>query len=174
MECVRGQPLSNPTVDDLVTASLTPGGERVLLPVDHIDWRVLQEFASRRRHARGGGRRAPVDRRGNPRAVPGAAAAAGRDRPNDRSPRERRRCCSRCPDFSAPITITADDDDLPRAGGINIEERNISVNGAAIAGGGAQSPPELPLIEPERIGTPPLVITLNEAYRYALDGEDSD
>ena len=45
------------------------------------------------------------------------------------------------------------------------------MNGAAIAGGGAQSPPQLPLIEAERISTPPLAIALDEAYRYALDGE---
>ncbi|TML13995.1 MAG: hypothetical protein E6G39_09020 [Actinobacteria bacterium] len=45
------------------------------------------------------------------------------------------------------------------------------MNGAAIAGGSAQSPPQLPLIEAERISTPPLAITLDDAYRYALDGE---
>src|SRR5205085_10919852 len=53
----------------------------------------------------------------------------------------------------------------------NIEERNIRVNGAAIAGGSAQAPPQLPLIEAQRISTPPLTITLDDAYRYALDGE---
>ena len=79
----RLPPLSNPTVDDLVTASLTPGGERVLLPVDHVDWRVLQEFAARP-HTGGGDRLAPADRRRNPRAVSGAAAAAGRDCQDDR------------------------------------------------------------------------------------------
>ena len=47
------------------------------------------------------------------------------------------------------------------------------MNGAAIAGGGAQSPPQLPLIEAERISTPPLTIALDEAYRYALDGEET-
>ena len=80
----RLPPSSNPTVDDLVTASLTPGGERVLLPVDHVDWRVLQEFAARRPTLVEVTGVAPTDRRRNPRAVSGAAAAAGRDCQDDR------------------------------------------------------------------------------------------
>jgi hypothetical protein len=77
------------------------------------------------------------------------------------------------PGFAAPVTITADTTIFRGRDATNIEERNIRVNGALIAGGGAVSPPELPLIEAERISTPPLLITLDDAYRYALAGEES-
>src|SRR6185295_2358260 len=40
--------VTTPSVDDLIAASLVPGVERVLLPVEAIDWRAVQEFASRR------------------------------------------------------------------------------------------------------------------------------
>src|SRR5262245_17905490 len=39
---------SNPTLDDLIRASLTPAGERVLLPVVRLNWSVLQAFSARR------------------------------------------------------------------------------------------------------------------------------
>src|SRR6185436_4751113 len=77
------------------------------------------------------------------------------------------------PDFAAPITSTTDTTIFRGPDGTNIEERGIRVNGAPIAGGGGASAPELPLIEAERISTPPLVIRLNEAYRYELADEDA-
>ena len=77
------------------------------------------------------------------------------------------------PDFSAPVGITADTTIFRGPEGTNIEQRGIRVNGAPIAGGGAGSPPELPLIEAERISIPPLLIRLDEAYRYALADEES-
>src|SRR6267378_2133125 len=45
---IRVSATRNPSVDDLVAASLTPGGERVLLSIERADWHALQEFVSRR------------------------------------------------------------------------------------------------------------------------------
>jgi len=164
--------VSNPTVDDLVAASLTPGAERVLLPVAHIDWRVVQEFAARRP--------TQVDVTGSRRLSAGEILARHQAQQRRQDAIVRTTIATgtttllfEVPDFSAPITITAETTIFRGPDGINIEERGIRVNGAAIAGGGAQSPPELPLIEAERISTPPLVIALDEAYRYALHGEDT-
>jgi len=166
----RLPPLSNPTVDDLVTASLTPGGGRVLLPVDHVDWRVLQEFAARRPTL--------VEVTGSRRLTAGEILARYQAQQRRQDAIVRTTVATgtttllfEVPDFAAPITVTAATTIFRGPGGINIEERDIRVNGAAITGGGAQSPPQLPLIEAERISTPPLAIALDEAYRYALDGE---
>lgn len=163
---------ANPTVDDLIRASLTPGGERVLLPVTHLEWRVVQDYASRRPTL--------VEVTGSRRLSVGEILA--------RYQAEQRRQDSivrttiatgtttllfEVPDFSAPITITADTRVFRGPQGTDIEERNIRVNGAAIAGGGAQRPPELPLIEAERISTPPLTITLNEAYGYTREADET-
>lgn len=76
------------------------------------------------------------------------------------------------PGFIAPVTITADTTLFRSPGVSDVEQRDIRVNGAAIAGGNAESPPALPLLEPERVATPPLVITLGDAYRYKLDGRE--
>src|SRR5258705_8268446 len=164
--------VSNPTVDDLVAASLTPGAERVLLPVAHLDWRVVQEFAARppgkvhytarRRLPAGGILQGPQAQQRRQYAIVRTTIATGTTT-----------LLFEVPDVPAPITITAETTIFRGPNGINIEERGIRVNGAAIAGGGAQSPPELPLIEAERISTPPLAIALDEAYRYALHGEDT-
>ena len=163
---------TNPTVDDLIAASLTPGSERVLLPVDGVDWRVVREFASRRATVVevGGARPLTVEeivaryqatQRRQDEIVQTAIATGTTT------------LLFEVPGFVAPVTITAETTVFRGEGETDIEERTIRVNGAGIAGGGAQSPPELPLIEAERVGTPPLVITLNEAYRYALDGDDA-
>jgi hypothetical protein len=74
------------------------------------------------------------------------------------------------PGFVAPLTITAETVVFRRPGMTEMVQRDIRVNGASIAAGSASSPPQLPLIEPERVATPPLVITLTEAYRYRLEG----
>ena len=167
----RLQPVSSPTVDDLVAASLTPRAERALLPASHIDWAVVQEFAARRpvQVEVTGVRRLSVDeivaryqaQQRRQDAVVRTTIATGTTT-----------LLFEVPDFAAPITITADTTIFRGPQGTNIEEHDIRVNGAAITGGDAQSPPDLPLIEAERISTPPLVITLDEAYRYALDGEE--
>jgi len=170
---LRLRPASNPTVDDLVTASLMPGGDRVLLPVGHIDWRVLQEFAARRPTL--------VEVTGSRRLTVGEILARYQAQQRRQDAIVRTTVATgtttllfEVPDFAAPITITAATTIFRGPGGINIEERDIRVNGAAIAGGGAESAPQLPLIEAERISTPPLAIALDEAYQYALADVDSD
>jgi hypothetical protein len=52
---------------------------------------------------------------------------------------------------------------------VEIEQRDVRVNGIAFRGGGI---PRLPLIEPERVASPPLEITLTDVYRYRLDGQE--
>ena len=162
---------ANPTVDDLVAASLTPGAERVLVPAEQIDWSAVRAFVSRRATAVevAGARRLTVEEivaryQAQQRRQDGiiqTTIATGTTT-----------LLFEVPGFVAPVTITAETTTFRRAGETDMEQRNIRVNGAAIAGGGAEAPPELPLIEAERVGTPPLLITLNEAYRYALDRED--
>jgi hypothetical protein len=163
---------SNPGLDDLIGASLTPAGERVLLPVVRLNWRVLQDFSARRpmlvevtgtRHltvAEILARYQAQQRRQD--AIVKTTIGTGSTT-----------LLFEVPDFAAPVTITADTTIFRGPDGTNIEQRDIRVNGAPIAGGGAASPPELPLIEAERISTPPLLIRLNDAYRYALAGEES-
>ncbi len=166
----RLPPLSNPTVDDLVAASLTPGGERVLLPVAHVNWQAVRDFAARRA--------TQVDVTGVRRLTVGEILARYQAQQRRQDAIVRTTIATgtttllfEVPDFAAPIIITADTTIFRGTEGTDIEERDIRVNGAAIAGGSAQSPPQLPLIEAERISTPPLAITLDEAYQYALDGE---
>jgi hypothetical protein len=53
-----------------------------------------------------------------------------------------------------------------------VEQTTIRVNGLELAQRGNDIP-RLPLLEPERVSTPPLAITLTEAYRYRLRGTDS-
>ena len=169
---IRLPPVSNPDVDDLVRASLAPGGERLLLPVTGLDWRLLQDFSARRP--------ALVEVTGERRLTVGEILARYQAEQHRQDAVVKTtiatgttRLLFQVPDFAAPITITADTTIFRGPDGVNIEERGIRVNGAPIAGGGASSPPELPLIEAERISTPPLMITLNDAYGYVLEGEDS-
>jgi hypothetical protein len=164
--------VSNPTADDLIAASLTAGTDRVLLPVAHLDWRVVQEFAARRP--------TQVEVTGVRRLSAGEIVARYQAQQRRQDALVRTTIATgtttllfEVPDVSAPITITADTTVFRGPEGTSIEERGIRINGAAIAGGGAQSPPQLPLIEAERISTPPLTITLDEAYRYTLAGEDT-
>ena len=163
---------SHPALADLIQASRTPGGEQVFLPVVHLNWTVLQDFSARRpmlvevagtRHLTVGeilARYQAQQRRQD--AIVKTTIATGSTT-----------LLFEVPDFAAPVIITADTTLFRGPDGTNIEERGIRVNGAPIAGGDAASPPELPLIEAERISTPPLLIRLNEAYRYALAGEES-
>jgi hypothetical protein len=74
------------------------------------------------------------------------------------------------PGFPAPVTISSRAviyHDRTRS---EIEQRDIRVNGLAFD---SSQVPRLPLIEPERITSPPLTITLGEKYRYRLVGESS-
>jgi len=163
---------SNPALDDLIRASLTPGGERVLLPVTRLNWNVLQAFSARRPLL--------VEVTGTRRLTVGEILARyqAQQRRQDAIVKTTIGTGSttllfEVPDFAAPVTITADTTIFRGPDGTNIEERRIRVNGAPIAGGSATSPPEFPLIEAERISAPPLLIRLNDAYQYALAGEES-
>ena len=73
------------------------------------------------------------------------------------------------PGFPAPITI-ASEAILYTADRIELEQRNIRINGIAFPGRGV---PRLPIIEPERVASPPLSITLTGVYRYRLRGDDT-
>jgi hypothetical protein len=74
------------------------------------------------------------------------------------------------PGFPAPVTIGAQTVMLSDRTRTEIEQRQIRVNGIAF---GSSRVPRLPLIEPERIASPPLAITLGEKYRYRLAGAES-
>lgn len=168
----RLPPSANPSVDDLIAASLAVGAERVFLPVTQIDWRVVQEFASRRPTL--------VEVTGARRLTVGEILARYQAQQRRQDAIVKTTIATgmttllfEVPDFAAPITITAETTIFHGPEGTTVEERDIRVNGAAITGGGAQSAPELPLIEAERISTPPLAITLNEAYQYALERQDT-
>jgi hypothetical protein len=73
------------------------------------------------------------------------------------------------PGFPAPMTITSDTVLFVEADRVEVEQRDIRVNGIAFREGGV---PRLPLIEPERVASPPLAITLTDMYRYSLAGEE--
>jgi hypothetical protein len=74
------------------------------------------------------------------------------------------------PGFSAPVTISSETVMFSDRMRTEMEQRQIRVNGITF---GSSRVPRLPLIEPERIASPPLAITLGEKYRYRLLGEES-
>jgi hypothetical protein len=74
------------------------------------------------------------------------------------------------PGFPAPVTIASETIIYSAPDLTEMEQRAIRVNGIEFRGGGV---PRLPIIEPERVASPPLVITLSDRYRYRLDGEAS-
>jgi hypothetical protein len=73
------------------------------------------------------------------------------------------------PGFGAPITIGAETTMYARADLVEVEQRDVRVNGLAWGNG----VPRLPLIQAERIATPPMSLTLDEAYRYELERDES-
>jgi hypothetical protein len=72
------------------------------------------------------------------------------------------------PSFPAPMTIASRAIIYTAADATDIEQRDIRVNGVAFGGGRV---PRLPLIEPERVASPPLAIALTDVYDYRLEGE---
>ena len=72
------------------------------------------------------------------------------------------------PSFPAPMAIASRAIIYTAADATDIEQRDIRVNGIAFAGGRV---PRLPLIEPERVASPPLAIALTDVYDYRLVGE---
>lgn len=167
----RGPVLTAPTADELIAASLRGGADPVLVGVAQMDPQVLATFAAQR--AIGSEVRAAA-------ALTVEEIVARHQAQRRRQEQLVQRTIARgttslmfeVPGFVAPVTVTAETTIYVQPGATEMEQRDIRVNGAAIAGGSASSPPELPLIEPERVATPPLTITLNEAYRYRLAGRE--
>lgn len=160
----------HPSLDDLVSASLVRGGERMVLPATNIDWAIVRAFLARRAEA--------IEVGAQRRLTVGEILARyqAEQRRQDAAirttiARGTTTLLFEVPDFAAPITITAHTTIFSALGETNIEQGDIRVNGAPLAGGGARTPPELPLIDAERISTPPLRIVLGEAYDYVLDGD---
>ena len=73
------------------------------------------------------------------------------------------------PGFPAPLVISSEAVMYSSAGVTELEQRAVRVNGIEFRGG---SVPRLPIIEPERVASPPLAITLTGVYRYRLAGRD--
>ena len=73
------------------------------------------------------------------------------------------------PGFPAPVSISSQTVTYERSGRTEIEQRSIRVNGIEFRDRGV---PRLPIIEPERVASPPLAIALSDAYRYRLAGRD--
>ena len=77
----------------------------------------------------------------------------------------------RVPGFAGPLAVTARTVTFTAGDTTEIEQDDIHINGLSI-GGTRGEIPRLPLVEPERVSTPPLTITLTDAYRYALRGRE--
>jgi hypothetical protein len=76
------------------------------------------------------------------------------------------------PGFAGPVTVTADTTIFERGALTEIAQRRIRVNGVVFDSDGGV--PRLPIIEPERVATPPLAISLTEAYDYRLSGRGNE
>ncbi len=74
------------------------------------------------------------------------------------------------PGFPAPVTIESDTVIYTAPDRTELEQRSVRVNGIEFRGTGV---PRLPIIEPERVVSPPLTITLSDLYRYRMDGEET-
>jgi hypothetical protein len=72
------------------------------------------------------------------------------------------------PGFPAPVTISTEAVLYASGGVLDVEQRDVRVNGIAFS---RDAVPRLPLLEPERVVSPPLAIALNDAYRYELDAD---
>jgi hypothetical protein len=72
------------------------------------------------------------------------------------------------PGFAGPVEVTAGTTIFTRGALTEVAQRDIRVNGVDMNVGATA--PRLPIIEPERVGTPPLTIALSNAYDYRLDG----
>jgi hypothetical protein len=75
------------------------------------------------------------------------------------------------PGFVAPLTITSRTIIFTGDGRTDLQQQGIRVNGVPFTANGGV--PRLPIIEPERVAAPPLAITLNDLYRYRLDGRET-
>lgn len=74
------------------------------------------------------------------------------------------------PGFPAPVSVTADTTIYTRGPVTEIAQASIRVNGADMTLDGRA--PRLPIVDAERVSTPPLTITLTAAYEYRLHGRE--
>lgn len=74
------------------------------------------------------------------------------------------------PGFPAPITVSSGVAFYTSEGVTEIEQRDVRINGVEFRG---SATPRLPIIEPERVASPPLAIALTDVYRYRLDGRET-
>jgi hypothetical protein len=72
------------------------------------------------------------------------------------------------PGLAAPVVVTARVTAYSWPEGVEIEQQDLRLNGLALEG----DVPRLPLVEPERVAAAPLSITLDDTYRYRLDGRE--
>jgi hypothetical protein len=75
------------------------------------------------------------------------------------------------PGLAAPMTLTSDVVVYDDGGQREMEQRSLRLNGVEY--GDASGVPRLPLLEPERVTSPPLAIALDAAYRYRLEGRET-
>lgn len=166
-----GPTLRAPDAMALVEVSRRTGAEPLLVPVVDVDWSALATMAMQRAF----GAEVVAERALTVEEIV-ARHQAWRRRQDQLVQRTIARGTTtllfEVPGFVAPVTVTARTTVYTQPGVTEIEEREIRVNGGAIAGGTASSPPRLPLVEPERIATPPLAIALTDAYRYVLLGQE--
>lgn len=166
-----GPRLRQPTTDALIELSLTGGADPILVRIDEVDVQAIVAF---------GARRALGAEVSAAQTLTIEQIVARHQAQQRRQTQVVQRTIARgtsslmfeVPGFVAPVTVTAATTIYVQPGVSEIEQRDIRVNGAAIAGGSAFAPPQLPLIEPERVATPPLTITLDETYRYELAGQE--
>ncbi|MFL6280950.1 MAG: hypothetical protein ACJ731_12620 [Vicinamibacterales bacterium] len=74
------------------------------------------------------------------------------------------------PGFPAPVTVSSGVTLYTSDGVTEIEQRDMRINGIELQGSAV---PRLPIIEPERVASPPLAIALTDVYRYRLDRRET-
>src|SRR5687767_10674754 len=72
------------------------------------------------------------------------------------------------PAIAAPMAVTSETTVFTGPGVLEIEHRDIRLNGAAVPVG-RDAVPRLPIIEPERVAAAPLALLLDRRYRYRLE-----
>ena len=72
------------------------------------------------------------------------------------------------PAIAAPMAVTSETTVFTGPDVLEIEHRDIRLNGAAVPVG-RDAVPRLPIIEPERVAAAPLALLLDHRYRYRLE-----
>jgi hypothetical protein len=75
------------------------------------------------------------------------------------------------PGFVAPVSVTSRTVIFRSDRQTDLQQQDIRVNGVLFKANGGV--PRLPIIEPERVASPPLAIALTDAYRYQLAGRET-